>query len=152
MGTDEDTLDLKTLDQLHNVVLEFGKTSQELKKLCVGLVTAVPTLIFAITDSKLDASIFVAGLFIATSFWIADSYTYYYQDKVRVRMADIFNDIRARNGLPTNAPGVGMSTAGRIAKTRLARSLFNPSQLVYGLLAAVAALLWLAFAVGVIDN
>jgi hypothetical protein len=152
MSTDEDALDLKTLDQLHNTVLEFNKTSQELKKMCVGLITAVPALIFAITDSKLDASVFVAGLLIAASFWIADAYTYYYQDKIRVRMASIVASIRERNDLTNSDAGTGISIAGRTERDRLRRSFFNPSQLVYGLLATIAGVLWLAFALGAIGK
>jgi hypothetical protein len=147
----EDTLDLQALDQLHAVVLEFGKASQELKKLCVGLVSAVPAIIFAITDSKLDASLFVAGLVIALTFWLADSYTYFYQDKVRARMTEIANGIRSRRGLaPT--PGVGMPTVGRLRRTRLVRSLFSASQLIYGLLGAVAGILWVAYSLGLLED
>jgi hypothetical protein len=148
----EDTLDLRTLDQLHAVVLEFSKTSQELKKLCVGRVTAVPALIFALTDSKLDASIFIAGLVIAVTFWLVDAYTYFYQDKVRNRMSEVADTLRTRSGSFQPAEGMGMPVSGRTPATRLRRSLFNPSQLIYGLLATVSAILWVLYIAGVINS
>jgi hypothetical protein len=143
-----DTLDLKQIDQLHDVTLEFSKTSQELKKLTVGLVSTVPLLIFKLTDDQLDHAVFIAGSVIVASFWLVDAYAYYYQEKTRERMKDIGTALRRRHEIMDPFSGVGMPLDKRPAKERLRRSLFNPSQLLYALMATACVLLWIAFGVG----
>lgn len=143
-----DTLDLKQIDQLHDVTLEFSKTSQELKKLAVGLVSTVPLLIFKLTNNQLDHAVFMAGSVIVVSFWLVDAYTYFYQEKVRERMTEIGTALCHRHGIMDSLPGIGMPLSKRPARERLRRSLFNPSQLLYAVMAIACLLLWLAVAAG----
>ena len=93
----EDEIGWKKIDQLHAATLNFSKKSLELKKLFFALVgIAVPTLI-QLANGTLDDSLFVTIYLLALMFWILDSFTYFYQKKLRADMDEHFLKIRTRN-------------------------------------------------------
>lgn len=79
-------LDLKSIDQLHALVLELSKNCFELKKLCATILVSGSVLIATFTDKRLDYAFFGAGAIVILFFWILDSQSYYYQDKLRAVM------------------------------------------------------------------
>jgi hypothetical protein len=93
----EDEIDWKVVDQLHTATLNFSTTSLELKKMFFVLVgIAVPTLI-KLSDSHLDLSLFVTLYVLTITFWSLDSYTYFFQEKLREKMDNHLKNIKDRN-------------------------------------------------------
>ena len=100
----QDELDQENYRQLHNVVLNFSNNSIEIKKMCITALIAVPTILFSfLTKSDINHDLVVTMckvlMIIITLFYLIDSYTYYYQSKLRENMKSIENKIRKRNGL-----------------------------------------------------
>jgi hypothetical protein len=149
----EDELDKISIEQLHAVVLELSKNCFELKKLCATILIAASTLLATFTNKQLDPSVFVGGLIIISFFWILDAQSYYYQEKIRARMKTL-SEQRARRVNPnTIIAGVGMPIAPtRTAETRRRRSLFNASMLFYLLLASLDLIVWLSYALGLVNS
>lgn len=142
------TLDLKTIDQLHAVVLDLSKNCFELKKLCATVLVSAAVLIATFTDKKLDYSFLGAGAIIIGFFWILDVQSYFYQDKLRSIMKEKARAIVEEGKLKLEVEGVGVPLAtARTHESRLRRSFFNPSMLFYAFLAlidgGVAVLYWL---------
>jgi len=93
----EDEIDWKIIDQLHIATASFSSTSLELKKLLFVLIgIAVPSLI-KLSGDKLDYSLFISIYILVVTFWFFDSFTYFYQEKLREKMDLLFNQIRERN-------------------------------------------------------
>ncbi|CAM3413284.1 hypothetical protein [Flavobacterium chungbukense] len=131
----EDEIDWKVIDQLHTATNFFASTSTELKKLYFTLIAiAIPTLIKLSQDS-LDKSLFISIFTLTILFWLLDSYTYFYQDKLREKMNILFNQIKKRNTVinekdESNNKEIIIET-NRTSKGRIWRSLFNNSMLLY---------------------
>lgn len=130
----EDEIDWKVIDQLHTATNFFASTSTELKKLFFTLlVIAIPTLI-KLSDDKLDKALFISIFILIFLFWLLDSYTYYYQDKLREKMNHRFNDLKDRNKNDTDAVNTNeeiIIEIDRTSKHRLRRSLINYSMSLY---------------------
>lgn len=93
----EDEIDWKVIDQLHAATVNFSTASLELKKLFFVIVgIAVPSLI-KLAGDKLDISLFITLYILTITFWFLDSFTYFYQEKLREKMDKHFNEIRNRN-------------------------------------------------------
>ena len=106
----EDEIDWKIIDQLHAATLNFSTTSLELKKLFFVLVgIAVPTLI-KLAGDELDLSLFVTIYLISSTFWLLDSFTYFYQEKLREKMDKHFMQIRIRNIGTIDVPEIGRAS------------------------------------------
>ena len=140
MKTLEDEIDWKVIDQLHSATSAFSSSSIELKKLYFVLVgIAIPSLL-KLAGDKLDLSLFISIYFLTVTFWLLDSYTYFYQEKLRGKMNQLFLEIRNRNkeslieiNLASNSTkntAITLET-NRTQKTRIRRSLFNSSLLLY---------------------
>jgi hypothetical protein len=138
----------KQIDQLHAATLQFSGNCLEYKKLCVGLITAVPTLLIKFTNNRLDTSLFVAALLIGIFFWIIDAQSYYYQELLRERMKEIANEVRIARSETMLVNGVGMPIVDRPKSTRRFRSYFNMSQLPYMIFLTIELALWIAFCFG----
>ncbi len=130
----EDEIDWKIIDQLHTATVNFSTTSLDLKKLLFVLIgLAVPTII-KLAGNKLDISLFVTIYLLGFTFWFLDSFTYYYQEKLREKMDKHFNNIKARN---TKEIIVGAKNEDftlentRTDSDRLKRSANNPSVRLY---------------------
>jgi hypothetical protein len=131
----EDEIDWKLIDQLHTATVSFYSTSLELKKLFFVLVgIAVPSLI-KLSGDKLDISFFITLYILTFTFWFLDSFTYFYQEKLREKMDKHFNLIKSRNKetliIPSNIIQDFTIEMSRTQKNRLWRSVSNPSVRFY---------------------
>lgn len=130
----EDEIDWKVIDQLHTATNFFASTSTELKKIFFTLIViAIPTLI-KLSGDKLDKALFISIFILTFLFWILDSYTYFYQDKLREKMNSLFNNIKDRNktrNLQDNNEEEVTIEINRTSENRLKRSLFNYSMFLY---------------------
>lgn len=136
----EDEIDWKVIDQLHSATSSFSSTSLELKKIYFILVgIAIPSLI-KLAGDKLDLSLFISIYFLTITFWLLDSFTYFYQEKLREKMNNLFLEIRNRNKETVIEFQTSVKSAkdkeitleqNRTGKTRIKRSLFNTSLLLY---------------------
>jgi len=126
----EDEIDWKVIDQLHSATLNFSTTSLELKKIFFILVgIAVPSLI-KLAGDKLDTSLFVTLYILTLTFWCLDSFTYFYQEKLREKMDNHFHQIKLRH--KENEVKVDITIEStRTKKYRCWRSVFNTSVSLY---------------------
>jgi dipeptide/tripeptide permease len=146
----EDEIDWKIIDQLHTATLNFSTKSLELKKLLFTLVgIAVPTLI-KLTHDKLDTSLFITIYLLVVIFWLLDSFTYYYQEKLRERMDTHFNLIKARNTLVEKVSDNYTLENNRTSPNRWIRSLLNHSMMLYILILLLNIFTHLLYIKGVI--
>lgn len=129
----ENEIDWKIIDQLHNATSNFSKNSLEIKKLLFVVIGISTPLIINLCSNKLDKSLFVSFYFFIIPFWILDSFTYYYQEKLRDKMNDKFNSISRRNEHKSFEYKVTEYTLpnNRTKKKRIVRSLFNLSHLAF---------------------
>lgn len=95
----EDEVDLKLIDQLHASTLNFSSTSTELKKILFVLIGIVIPTIIKLSNNSLDISLFIAIFILLFTFWFLDSFTNYYQVKLRLLMDIKFRDILRRNNV-----------------------------------------------------
>lgn len=131
----EDEIDWKIIDQLHTATLSFSTTSLELKKLLFVLIgIAVPSII-KLAGDKLDNSLFVTIYLLALTFWFLDSFTYFYQEKLREKMDTHFSSLKTRNAPPlekTDETSEDFTLENnRTSSDRITRSITNPSVRLY---------------------
>lgn len=131
----EDEIDWKIIDQLHTATLNFSTTSLELKKLLFVLVgIAVPSLI-KLAGDKLDTSLFITIYLLSITFWFLDSFTYFYQEKLREKMDKHFSQIKERNTeviiLTDKKENDFTLENSRTSSDRIYRSFTNPSVRLY---------------------
>lgn len=131
----DDEIDWKIIDQLHTATVGFSNTSLELKKLFFVLVgISVPSLI-KLSNDKLDYSLFITLYILTITFWFLDSFTYFYQEKLREKMDKHFNLIKTRNKesliLPGNLQQEFTIESIRTSKDRVWRSISNQSVRFY---------------------
>ncbi|WP_353119602.1 hypothetical protein [Myroides odoratus] len=130
----EDEVDWKIIEQLHNATNRFSTSSLEFKKFYFTILGLTTPIIYKLSGEKLDYSILLAPLIISIFFWFLDSFTYYYQEKLREKMDNHFGKLKQRNSqnessdteeeeftLPNNRNG----------KNRILRSIFNISNAFY---------------------
>ncbi len=150
----DDEIDWKIIDQLHTATVNFSTSSLEIKKLFFVLIgIAVPSII-KLSGDKLDLSLFVTLYILTFTFWFLDSFTYFYQEKLREKMNRHFNEIKSRNKealIITDSINQGLIIeSNRTSENRIWRSAFNPSVRFYIVLIALNTLgLWL-FLIGYI--
>jgi hypothetical protein len=131
----DDEIDWKIIDQLHSATVNFSNASLELKKLFIVMVgIAIPTLI-KLSGDKLDLSLFITIYVLTSTFWFLDSFTYFYQEKLREKMDGLFKDIKQRNQESTmiSEEELGDFTLEntRTSNHRIWRSATNPSIRLY---------------------
>jgi len=146
MDNIKDQIDWKVVDQLHAATLEFSRNCSNLKKICITLLIASCTLLAKFNNNSLDLSFFVAGFVIPLFFWGLDSTSYFYQEKLREIINRKLNDIKRRNGTDsiTTAEGITLELE-RTQESRLSRSIFNYSMLLYYVLIGLDLALFGAF-------
>lgn len=140
-----DDLDKEQLDQLHAATLKASEACLELKKLCAVILVPVGTIITAFGDNKPGPSLFTAGFLVIIAFWMADSFSYYYQRKLRGAMIPIWQ----RRATRCTEAYPFVPSSGAVGPLR---SAFNASMAYYfilGLLFGVAA--W-AYAAGLLNG
>ncbi len=59
-----DELDKQQIEQLHAATLKAADSCSEMKKLCATVLVPTATLVTALTDRRLDSSVFATGLLI----------------------------------------------------------------------------------------
>ena len=133
-----DEIDWKIIDQLHTATLNFSMTSLELKKIFFVLLgIAIPTLVKLASD-KLDRSLFISIYIFTIAFWFLDSFTFFYQERLREGMDKRFALIESRNreDMTANENKASGFTLGeaRTKRDRVFRSALNPSVWLYGVL------------------
>ncbi|PMD91637.1 hypothetical protein BWI97_21215 [Siphonobacter sp. BAB-5405] len=131
----DDEIDWKIIDQLHSATLNFSTTSLELKKLLIILVgICVPSLI-KLAGDKLDTSLFITIYLLSFTFWFLDSFTYFFQEKLREKMDKHFGIIKARNADKLSSvenENIDFTLDNdRTSKNRFIRSIFNVSISLY---------------------
>lgn len=137
----EDEIDWKVIDQLHTATVNFSTTSLELKKLFFVLIgIAVPSLIKLASD-KLDHSLFITLYILTFTFWFMDSFTFFYQEKLREKMNWHFTAIKNRNKetllMPDTIKQDFTIETNRTKENRVWRSATNPSVRFYFVLFAL---------------
>lgn len=150
----EDEIDWKIIDQLHAATINFSTTSLELKKLLIVLIgIAVPSLI-KLAGDKLDVSLFVTIYILTITFWFLDSFTYYYQEKLREKMDKLFNDIKKRNReniiLSDKQQEDFTLENNRTSRDRIWRSAMNPSVRLYVFITVINTLAFILHLTGLI--
>lgn len=153
----EDEIDWKVIDQLHNATLKFSATSLELKKILFVLVGILTPAIIKMSGGKLDMSLFITMYLLLLTFWFLDSFTYYYQEKLRSVMNSRFEQIRARNAVvkPVNTlaqlnnEGETIESSRDESKRKF-RSFLNSSMCIYPVLIALNSIGFVLFCFGVI--
>ncbi|MGY3201254.1 hypothetical protein [Streptomyces sp. TE5632] len=143
-----DDLDKEQLDQLHAATLKASEACLELKKLCALILVPVGTIITSFGDKKPGPSLFAAGLMVIIAFWVADSFSYFYQRKIRGAMVDIWQRRVQRCPAGENPPP-SVPTSGAVTAWRAA---FNASMAYYAILGVLFALASWAYAVGWLDG
>lgn len=118
-------LKLKEIDQLDAAILQFSKNTLASKKICATLLVGFITIILQMTKNYFDVSIYFSCGLILFIFWITDSISYYYQRKLRIRMAEIVKEL---NNSPLIGLGIPLQTNEKITWKK---SLFNHSQWFY---------------------
>lgn len=123
----------KQIDQLHDAVTLFSKTSFEIKKLLVVIIGILLPFINKI-EKEMPFNLYIV-IFIISIFWLLDSITYYYQEKLRwiidkkttkiLSLSSIDNLNREYN------KNDFISLSKYRQKYRLVRSVFNPSSLIF---------------------
>jgi hypothetical protein len=130
----EDEIDWKIIDQLHTATVNFSSSSLELKKMLFVLIgIAVPSLI-KLSGDHLDNSLFVTLYILTFTFWTLDSFTYFYQEKLREKMDKHFGNIKTRNSSELVTESDFTLENSRNSKNRFWRSIYNPSTRMYPLL------------------
>lgn len=147
-----DELDWSLLNQLHNVVLQTGTFCFRTKQICLTVDVAVIGVLVKLTESKLDTSIFVAGLLIPISFWFLDSIGYFYQVKLRGMIDNIRNRIAKRNAekiiLSPSETTIEKDRISTSQATKVRTAFFNHSMWLYGLLILIDAILYGSYFIG----
>lgn len=150
----EDEIDWKIIDQLHTATLNFSSTSLELKKIFFILIgIAVPSLI-KLANNKLDTSLFITIYLLALTFWFLDSFTYFYQEKLREKMDKHFSQIKRRNldvliVVEKKEDDFTLEN-NRTSTDRMKRSVINPSVRLYMFVFGLNSIAYLLFLIGVI--
>lgn len=134
--TFRDEVDWKMIDQLHSATLNFSNKSLALKRIFVTVIGISVSILIGTSDGKVSGLTFIVAYMLVFSFWILDSYTYYYQEKLRIKMDDHFKNLFERNTRDLIKPrdglqkGVTIDTK-RAGGNRVFRALFNKSHGIY---------------------
>jgi hypothetical protein len=125
----EQHVKLITVDQLHDSLMTFNKNSIELKKLCIGLITGVPAVLYKINGDAIKYEHFVILLIMVVGFLILDSHYHYNQKKIRLAMNHIKKELAQNSEDGSNEEKIiGISTDDKI---KWYKSVFNFSNVLY---------------------
>ena len=116
------------IEQLHNVTLNFSKASIQMKQIMFTLIAIVAPIIIKLSGDHLDISLFITLYLIIFVFHFLDSFTYYYQKKMRAIMDsyfDKFEKSKKERSLISNTKNE------KCFIHTILKSVFNYSTLVY---------------------
>jgi hypothetical protein len=137
-------IDKLRIDQLHAATLKASDSCFEMKKMCATLLVATGSLIAVFTNKSLSDGVFVAGLAVITSFWLADSVGYYYQRRLRAHMDALIAHHATQ--LPDTYPFLPALEVNAI------KAAFNGSMAFYLLLAVPVIAGWILWSLDVIAS
>lgn len=127
-----DEIDWKIIDQLHNVTLNFSSKSLEIKRIFVIFIGILVPVALQLSKNTLSWALFSSLYVVIISFWLVDSYTYYYQEKLRGLMNKKFESISLRNGTSdTKDFVIDPKRVKKKGLKSLVKSMFNFSHLLY---------------------
>jgi hypothetical protein len=142
------------LTSYDTATLNFSNTSLELKKLLFVLVGIVVPSLIKLAGDKLDTSLFVTIYLVALTFWFLDSFTYFYQEKLREKMDKHFSNIKLRNTgciiLNDEKTDDFTLEKNRTSKDRIKRSAINPSVRLYMCVIGLNTLAYILYLTGMI--
>ncbi|MBO4924571.1 MAG: hypothetical protein J5382_10690 [Bacteroidales bacterium] len=142
-------IDWKIIDQLHNVVLNFSRNSMQAKKILFTMLGIFVASLLQLDDKIEAVKWFPFVIFIVILFWAFDSYTYYYQEKIRAQMDVRFHSLKKRYP-STNQDDEFTLPDSRKSCGRLWRSIFNGSVLLfYPFVILLIVVLWVLIARGI---
>lgn len=142
-------IDWKIIDQLHNVVLNFSRNSMQAKKIMFTMLGIFIASLLQLDEMKYALKWFPFVIFIVVLFWAFDSYTYYYQEKIRAQMDVRFHSLKKRYP-STNPDDEYTLPDSRKSCGRFWRSIFNGSVLLfYPFVILLIVLLWVLIARGI---
>ena len=152
----QDDLDQQSITQLHSVVVELSKNCFELKKLCATVLGSSLTLLAAFTAQRIDVVFFAGSAVIIVFFWMADAQSYYYQEKIRIRMKALQSAMLERSAANLIFDGVGMPVSATRQSSptpqRVVHAIFNWSMTFYFGLLIIDLIVLLSYAVGVLHS
>ena len=129
-------IDWKIIDQLHNVVLNFSKNSMQAKKIMFTLLGIFVAAMIQSPSIYYVEKLFPFVMCIVVLFWAFDSYTYFYQEKLRAKMDVRFKAIKQRYTKTEDDDNFTLSDY-RQKGCRFWRSVFNGSVLFYPVIIAI---------------
>lgn len=131
----DDELDWTLVNQYHAAVLQISQKSFEIKKLTIVTLAAVLTFISKLSEYRIDSPFFVSAYLIIILFWFLNSYTYYFQIKLRIKISEHLKNIKLRNAKNvTDLSNVYVIEPERIKKSFLRKSILNRSMWIYYIL------------------
>lgn len=142
-------IDWKIIDQLHNAVLNFSKNSMQAKKIMFTLLGFFVAAMIQAPTLYMIVKWFPVVIGIVVLFWAFDSYTYYYQEKLRAAMDARFEAIKRRYPGGVNEDEFTLPDK-RQKGCRIWRSLFNGSVLFYPAIIIIVIVCWILIEKGVI--
>jgi len=133
-------IDWKIIDQLHNAVLNFSKNSMNAKSIMFTLIGVIVAALLN-NERAFGCSEKLLLIIIVILFWLYDSFTYYYQEKLRSQIDARFHSLRRRHSskesndeftLPDNRSSCG----------RVWRSLFWNYSILFYVIILVIIFCW----------
>lgn len=153
----QDQIDFKLIDQFHNATLNFSKASIQIKQMMFALAASMIPIIVKLAGDALDMSLFICMYIIIIIFWILDSFTYYYQGKLRIKMNKKIKEINKRHHNKIVCPP-GEDSYYTISEERenkgfvcsIIYASFNPTTWLYVLLLLINTVGLILFCKGII--
>ena len=133
-------IDWKIIDQLHNAVLNFSRSSMQAKKIMFTLLGIFVAAMIQTPSLSLVVRWFPVVIGIVLLFWTFDSFTYFYQEKLRADMDARFDAIRKR--YTGNSKDEFTLPNKRQKKGRFWRSVLNWSVIFYPVIIVIVVTCW----------
>lgn len=136
-------IDWKIIDQLHNAVLNFSKNSMNAKSIMFTLIGVIVAALLK-NERSFGCNERLLLIIVVILFWLYDSFTYYYQEKLRSQIDVRFHSLKKRHAskelndeftLPDNRSSCG----------RVWRSLFWNYSILFYLIILVVIFYWPIF-------
>lgn len=134
-------IDWKIIDQLHNAVINFSRNSMQTKRIMFTLLGIFVAAILQLSSLEDAVKWFPFIIVIVALFWAFDSFTYYYQEKLRAKMDERFESLKKRYSHSNRSDEYTLPDK-RKSKCRVFRSIFNWSIVFYPSIIVMISVLW----------
>lgn len=134
-------IDWKIIDQLHNAVLNFSRSSMQAKRIMFALLGVFVAALLQLSSLKDAVKWFPFIIAIVVLFWVFDSFTYYYQEELREKMDKRFESLKQRYSNNNRKDEYTLPNK-RGSSCRFWRSLFNWSIVFYPSIIVMILVLW----------